>query len=201
MSLPVAPETVLEIHHHISATGYLPIDEQKEVYDTTHAVVLALRLIKPEFVEEGMYYHDVSDQPFRPPRGMGRSLFQNPFSAHPPYILTLNQIDALKALWPKAKKAYEKPELFIARTRFEGSYLRTTLDDMLIDFWIGLEALFLPQDYPREMAEAIALAVSHYLGKTVGSRNTIYHEIIESHKLRGKVVHGKPVDGKKLREL
>jgi hypothetical protein len=201
LPMPVAPETVLEIHHCISATAHLPIEEQKEVYDIAHAVILALRLIKPDFVEEGMFYHDISDQPFRQQGGMGRSLFQNPFSGHPPYILTLNEVAALIALWPKAKKAYNKPELIIARTRLEGSYLRTTLDDMLIDFWIGLEALFLPQDYTREMAEAVALAVSHYLGKSVGSRNTIYHEIIESHKLRGKVVHGKPVDGKKLREL
>lgn len=200
-SLTFVPEALLEIQHRISATEHLSIDEQREVYDIAHAVVLALRLLKPDFVEEGMYYHDVSDQPFRPNRGMGKSLFQNPFSAHPPYILTLKEAEALATLWPKAKKVYNKSELLIARTRIEGSYLRTTLEDMLIDFWIGLEALFLPQDYIREMAEAIALAVSHYLGKTVGSRNTIYHEIIDSHKLRGKVVHGKPVDGKKLREI
>lgn len=201
LSLHAAAEAVLEIHHRIFATGHLPVEEQMEVHNIANAVVLALRLIKPDFVEAGMFYHDISDQPFRASRGMGRSIFQNPFSGHPPYILTQNDIDTLKALWPKVKKAYEKPELSIARTRFEGSYLRTTLDDMLIDFWIGLEALFLPQDYTREMAEAVALAVSHYLGKTVASRNTIYHEIIDSHKLRGKVVHGKPIDGKKLREL
>ncbi len=200
-SPPVVSETVLEIHHRIPATAHLPIEEQQEIYDTAHAVIFALRLIKPDFVEEGMYYHEVSDQPFRQNRGMGRSLFQNPFTAHPPYILTLSEVDTLATLWLKAKKAYNKSELFIARTRLEGSYLRSTLDDMLIDFWIGLEALFLPQEYTREMAEAIALAVSHYLGKTVGSRNTIYHEIIDSHKLRGKVVHGKPVEGKKLKEI
>jgi hypothetical protein len=132
---------------------------------------------------------------------MGRSLFQNPFSSHPSYVLTLNQIDTLKALWPKAKKAYNKPELFIARTRFEGSYLRTTLDNMLIDFWIGLEALFLPQEFTRDMAQAIALAVSHYLGQTVESRNDIYSDVIKSHSLRSRVVHGKPVEEKKLRDI
>jgi hypothetical protein len=200
-SLPIIPETVLEIHHRISATGHLPIDEQREVYDIAHAVVFALRLLKPDFVEEGMHYHDTSDQPFRRVGGRGGSLFQNPFSSHPPYILTLSDVDALVTLWPKAKKAYNKPDLLIARTRLEGSYLRTTLEDMLIDYWIGLEALFLPQEFTRDMADAVALAVSHYLGRTVESRNSIYHEIIDSHKLRGKVVHGKPVEGKKLREI
>jgi Apea-like HEPN len=89
----------------------------------------------------------------------------------------------------------------IARTRFEGSYLRTTLEDMLIDFWIGLEALFLPPEYTREMAEAVALAVSNYLGRTAESRTTIYNEVIASHKLRGKVIHGKPMDSRNLKEM
>jgi Apea-like HEPN len=200
LSLPAAPETVLEIHHRIFATAHLPVEEQMEVHNIANAVVLALRLIKPDFVEAGMYYHDVSDQPFRPPRGMGRSIFQNPFSAHPPYILTLNEIDALTALWPKAKKVYDKPELFMARTRFEGSYLRSRLDDMLIDFWIGLEALFLPQEFTRDMAQTVALAVSHYFGKTVESRNDIYSDIIKSHSLRSRVVHGKPVEEKNQRD-
>jgi len=89
----------------------------------------------------------------------------------------------------------------MARTRFEGSYLRITVEDMLVDYWIGLEALFLPPDYTREMAEAVALAVSNYLGRTVRSRNSIYHEVINSHKLRGKVVHGKQVDAENFIEM
>ncbi len=201
LALPSIPETVLEIHHHIPATAYLSLPEQQEIYEIAKAVVFALRLMKSEFVEEGIHYHDISDQPFRRTGGMGHSLLQNPFSyANNPYILTSEDIDVLTKLWQKAKKAYNKPDLAMARTRFEGSYLRTTLDDMLIDYWIGLEALFLPQDYTREMAEAVALAVSNYLGRTAESRSTIYHQVIDSHKLRGKVVHGKQVDGDKLRE-
>lgn len=196
------PEAVLEIHHFVPATVQLSITEQQEVYEIAHAVVFALRLLKPGFIEEGMYYHDISDQPFRAHGGMGQSLFHNPLSfSGEPYILAPQDIDVITQLWPKAKKAYNKPELIIARTRFEGSYLRTTLEDMLIDFWIGLEALFLPPDYTREMAEAVALAVSNYLGRTVENRNTIYHEVITSHRLRGKVVHGKQVEVKNLKEM
>lgn len=203
LGLPIIPETILEIHHRIAATAHLPVAEQEKTYETAKAVVFALRLIKPDFVEEGMHYDGISDQPFRPARGMGSSIFRNPFSSHHPYIFTPDDVDAITKLWPKAKKAYNKPELLVARTRFEGSYLRTTLEDMLIDYWIGLEALFLPQDYTREMAEAVALAVSNYLGRTGGNRNSIYEEVINSHKLRGKVVHGKQKQGdaEKLREM
>ncbi len=202
IALPVVPETMLEIHHRLAPTVPLQATEQQEVYEIAQAVVFALRLIKSNPVELRTYYWDVSDQPFRRRGGMGGSIFQMPFSyLDNPYILTSEDVDALAKLWPKAKKAYNKPELAMARTRLEGSYLRTTLDDMLIDYWIGLEALFLPPDHTREMAEAAALAVSNYLGRTAQSRSTIYHEVIESHKLRGKVVHGKQVDGKKLREM
>jgi Apea-like HEPN len=190
LSFAIVPETILEIHNHVSARAYLPVDKQMEVHKIAQAVVFALRLIKPDFVELDMQYHDISDQPFRHRGGIGRSILQNPHQGHAPYILTTEDVDILTQLWPKAKKAYNKPELLMARTRLEGSYLRSTLEDMLIDYWIGLEALFLPPDYTREMAEAVALAVSNYLGRTVGSRNSIYHELINSHKLRGKVVHG-----------
>jgi hypothetical protein len=201
LSFTIVPETILEIHNHISARAYLPVDKQMEVHEIAHAVVFALRLIKPDFVELGLQYYDVSDQPFRHRGGVGRSILQNPHHGQEPYILTAEDVDLLTQLWPKAKKAYNKPELLMARTRFEGSYLRSTLEDILIDYWIGLEALFLPPDYTREMAEAVALAVSNYLGRTVGSRSSIYHEVINSHKLRGKVVHGKQIDAENFKEM
>jgi len=202
LAFPIYPETMLEIHHRLAPTVRLQAPEQQEVYEIANAVIFALRLIKSNPVELSTYYWDASDQPFRHKGGMGGSIFQMPhLYLDNPYILTSDDVDALAKLWPKAKKAYNKPELAMARTRLEGSYLRITLDDMLIDYWIGLEALFLPPDYTREMAEAVALAVSNYLGRTAESRRSIYHQVIESHKLRGKVVHGKQVEGNKLREM
>lgn len=195
------PETFLEIQSRTLATMPLSLDEQREIHEIVPAIVLALRLIKPEFLEQGMHFSDISEQPFRHISSIGRNILQNPHSGFKPYIVDDEDIDILKKLWPKAKKSYDKPELSIARTRFESSYLRTTIDDMLIDYWVGLEALFLPEGFTREMAESVALAVSYYLGKTQGERNTLYHDVINSHKIRGQVVHGKHVNGEKLKEL
>jgi Apea-like HEPN len=75
------------------------------------------------------------------------------------------------------------------------------LHEQSIDYWIGLEALFFPPEKILQMSESIALTISYYLGQTADERNAIYRQVNGSHALRGKVVHGKPVDGKKLREM
>ncbi len=196
------PETVLGIQHLIAPQEDLPVSKQQEVYDIANAVAFALRLMKPEHVELGKFHWHITDQPFRGEGGMSWSLIRNIRSFdNSSYILTAEDIDVLTKLWPRAKKAYKKAELLIAISRFEGSYLRHILQDMLIDYWIGLEALFLPPEMVREMKEAVALAVSNYLGKTSDERDRIYKEVMSSHEIRGKVVHGKPVEEKRLIEF
>jgi hypothetical protein len=46
-------------------------------------------------------------------------------------MLTSEDIEVLTKLWPKARKKYNKADLVIARTRFEGSYCKRQEDEPL----------------------------------------------------------------------
>lgn len=108
----------------------------------------------------------------------------------------------IKELWPKAKKASKDEELLIALGRIGDSYLRQKLEDKLIDYWVGLKSLFLPQDTQRDMTEAVKVGVSFYLGRSTKERRKIQNEIHDSHTMRSKIMHGKKGVGQdKLLEM
>ena len=196
------PEAFLCIQNRIIPKNRNLGPTNAEDHDIANAVIFALRLIKHDHVELGITHWNTAEQPFQISGGIGWSLIQSIHSYdNASYILNSEDIETLTKLWPQARKVYNKSDLLIARTRFEGSYVRNSLEDMLIDYWIGLEALFFPPDKILQMSESIALTISYYLGQTADERNAIYRQVNESHALRGKVVHGKPIEGKKLREM
>jgi hypothetical protein len=74
------------------------------------------------------------------------------------------------------------------------AYRRSKKDDQLIDYWIALEALFLPKERTPEMGVAAGLAISHYLGQTPEERRSHFEAVKASQRLRSDVVHGKTGD-------
>jgi Apea-like HEPN len=117
------------------------------------------------------------------------------------YVLTKEDANTLQVLWPKVKEAYANPDLLTAITRLEDAYSRTKDEDKLLDYWIALEALFLPEKQTRDMAESIALAVSYYIGQTEDSRKSIQASIRQSHELRSRIIHGKSGKNRALEEM
>jgi len=186
-----APYTYLEIHE--TADRFTQPDQQ-EATKTAQAVVLALRLIKPNPLGIYSYVWDVPEQPFRLLRGMrmGSALLHSAFSGEK-YILTEEDATAFPTLLRRAKRACRDTELATVITRFDDSYLRTKQEDKLIDYWVALEALFfslIPKEYVSSMGDTVASNIAYYIGETESERRSIFASIIASHKVRGYLVHG-----------
>lgn len=199
---PDVPEFFLDIHEPIDRTtmnksGINP----QEAMSIAQKVVLALRLLKSHLVGIASYRWQIPDQPFVIYNGLSYPIPLRHFDFKgEPYHLTQEDADALPKLWRKSKKAYGKSELATVITRYEDSYTRVKPEDKLIDYWIGLEALFfalIDKEYVGNMGETVASTISYYLGNTADERRSIYTAIIASHKARGHFVHGqrgKPIE-------
>src|SRR5205814_351748 len=109
----------------------------------------------------------VLDQPFAM-RGIQSSLPQpfHMFVGATRFDLTQSLEAEFTALYQHAKRSLADPSLETATTRFDDSHTRTKDEDRLVDYWIALESLFFPKDeQARELRFAVALAISHYLGR------------------------------------
>lgn len=85
------------------------------------------------------------------------------------------------------------PGLQLALRRWRESARRGRDDDKLIDYWIGLEALFMP-DTSSKIKATVSRRVSNYTG--VGAtREKIAKELRESYKRRSELVHGEHIQG------
>jgi len=73
--------------------------------------------------------------------------------------------------------------------RWESSLLRANPEDKLIDAWISLEALFLPNK-ADELSYRAALRLAAFLGDDPGQRDLMYKQVPSSYWWRSQVVHG-----------
>jgi hypothetical protein len=85
-----------------------------------------------------------------------------------------------------------------AVTRWNSAIDRLTEEDKLIDYWIALESLFVP-DTTQELSYRSALRIASFLGVNGIQRKQIYEEVKESYSLRSEIVHGSI--GKRKRKL
>jgi hypothetical protein len=211
------PEVVLEVKTKFAsedATIDSPLSSENRqlIEDAADAVLLALRLVRPhpicvyahrfninnaflDHVESSMVFEYGSC-------GLptDRSVITSPGHVSPNlpgdrYVVASDVVEEVRNRWPSTKNAIRAigsdHEWSLAVTRFSDAYRRSKRDDQLIDYWIALEALFLPKDRVPEMGVAAGLAISHYLGETPQKRRSLFEFVKTSHTLRSEVVHGK----------
>ena len=90
------------------------------------------------------------------------------------------------------KKLGSGPNLTIiglAIMRWNSAADRLTEEDKLIDYWIALESLFVP-DAAQELSYRTALRIAAFLGTNGVERKQIYEQMKESYRLRSEIVHG-----------
>jgi len=113
-----------------------------------------------------------------------------PIMPDAPYRVTdVARADIIR-LWPTVLPALTDPAVLIGARRFIAASDRETTQDQLIDYWIALEALFLPTGQLPDMADVTALAVAHGLGRSAAERKRIRDDIVRSYKWRSHTVHG-----------
>ena len=63
-------------------------------------------------------------------------------------------------------------------------------DDAMIDYWIALEALFVPES-TQEVRYQASLRVAAFIGSTTEERVRVYKDLRNSYDLRSAIVHGR----------
>jgi len=57
--------------------------------------------------------------------------------------------------------------------------------------WIALESLFGPKDSPQELTYRISQRVAFFLAENIKETRSLYETIINSYRLRSKIIHGR----------
>lgn len=116
----------------------------------------------------------------------------NPVNASgPDFVLKSDDIPQLQKLY----SALDRPqvaEINLALERFNIGLERERPPDRIIDYWVGLEALFAPDD-KQEFKYRLRLRTAYYLSDDADDRETIYQTLGTSYDARSRIVHGKPV--------
>jgi hypothetical protein len=108
-------------------------------------------------------------------------------------VVTLDQGNAAQVIkvWQLLLTSPNIDLLRLPLRRWESSLLRANLKDQLIDAWISLEALLLP-DIRDELKHRAGLRLAELLGKDGLSRQAIYKDAQASYGWRSDIVHGSP---------
>jgi hypothetical protein len=98
-------------------------------------------------------------------------------------------LDHLVSAVPRAKEA---AVLRMALDRLGFAYERVRSEDRLVDFWVALEALFLP-DARDELKYRASLRIAYFLEKEYTRRQNTFMLAKRSYDARSAIVHGNVV--------
>lgn len=157
-------------------------------------VVTALRLVHPRPVSLGDF---VAYQPSV--RGSTRDLFVawypdlpgkgwSGFLALPnPYELSEGTAVQLKEMY-RGLLVDLGGSSKVALRRFDLAYQRQLTEDKLIDYWVGLEALF--SDGQGDITYKLAMRIAHFIEESADDRGDLFRDLKKAYSLRSAVVHG-----------
>jgi len=109
------------------------------------------------------------------------------------YFIEINEIQQIRKLAEQIEKTdFDKRKSFrIACERFNRAYEEHKEDEILIDFMIAFEALFLREERaPSNTGQFIGLGCSILLGNNDKEREEINNFLIKAYNIRNKIVHG-----------
>lgn len=169
-----------------------PIQMAKKKLDQA---CIALRLFKSGFVSyNGIRLEAAFWEPYGGTYGgistSGSSL--GPMAGGKEYFLANQEIPAFSDLWDIYKKTLNLRgnRIEIALRRLNFAYERARLEDKLIDYLIGLEALLLRKNERQELGYRLALRGSALLGNKNQKRKSIFRDLKKAYKERSDIVHG-----------
>lgn len=163
-----------------------------EAFNTTgiemKKLILGLRLFKEGFIRIAFYVAKAGSESSYIPL---RLLYGNERA----YVLDKSEFEKLKNFLKEFleiawKKKESKTSLGIALSRFTDGYERTKPEDKIIDYMIGLEALYLEGEATGEFGYKMAHKASTFLSNRKKRRKELFSKIKESYKLRSRIVHG-----------
>lgn len=102
--------------------------------------------------------------------------------------------------WNRIRSLMNESPIRLALRRWNTVFERFDPDDALIDYWIALEGLFVPES-SQEVRHRSSFRIGAWLGKTPDEREKIYKDLLESYDLRSRIVHGGVPTTRKKTEL
>jgi len=208
---PDVPEVLLEIQSQagdlLSGSGNKAADIQGgltfQTLAAARSVLLGLRLIGAGDIILGMATTCSENRLLPSSKNIGLSVGSVPGSLGnlswasswipaprtPPYFVSDNAATQLVGLWSLLESTPSDRRLALALRRFEMSYAREDAEDQIIDYWIALEALFLP-DGNQELVYRASLRIARFLGRYAQERLDLFNTVKNSYNLRSKVAHG-----------
>ncbi|MDA5107245.1 HEPN domain-containing protein [Brevibacillus thermoruber] len=96
---------------------------------------------------------------------------------------------------------WDKPALpQLAVRRYALSLEKKSLEDQLLDLWIALESLFVPDGKKGEITYKLRLRMAYYFGETFAERERVAQFVKRSYNHRSEIVHSGKVLGKALED-
>jgi len=105
------------------------------------------------------------------------------------YVLEASQVDDLARTYGHLSEPGPSGALKVAIARFNFAYEKSRREDKLIDYWVALEALFLP-GISDELSFRASLRIAYFLGVDTDDRQRKYKVIKDSYNARSWIVHG-----------
>ncbi|REK65823.1 MAG: hypothetical protein DF221_04030 [Brevibacillus sp.] len=94
---------------------------------------------------------------------------------------------------------WDKPSLpQLAVRRYALSLEKKNLEDQLLDLWIALESLFVPDGKKGEITYKLRLRMAYYFGDTYAEREQVAQFVKRSYNHRSEIVHSGKMLGKAL---
>jgi hypothetical protein len=105
------------------------------------------------------------------------------------YTLTDVEVDNVRALFNSCN-TYSDKRWQLALRRLNLTYERKLDEDRLIDCWVGLETLLLPDGNKGELRYKGSLRLARFLGDTKEERVELQRDTKKSYDRRSEIVHG-----------
>jgi hypothetical protein len=115
------------------------------------------------------------------------------WAASPVMHLSAEDISRAREIFPRYEATKSDRQFAFVLRRFQTAYERRTDEDRLIDYWIGLEALFSAEPgIQGELTYRLSLRLARYLREALEGRRDIRKRARDSYRLRSRIVHGDP---------
>lgn len=92
-------------------------------------------------------------------------------------------------IWTRIHSLSDESPLRLALRRWDSVFERFDENDALIDYWIALEGLFVPDSF-QELRHRSSFRIGAFIGDKSDEREKIYKDLLESYDLRSRIIHG-----------
>ncbi len=154
-------------------------------------VCSTLRLFKNGAVFYGEYWMEPTSWNVIGSQGTSLRRWTSGHLYGPIYTLSEDEVPMFFEFWKSPRKGgmENNPNIMLAFNRLNFGYERLRPEDRLLDFTIGLEALFL-LGLRNELGYRLSLRAAALLGDTPENRERIFNELKEAYDQRSIIAHG-----------